>query len=185
MKTLFLDKKIDYNGSQLRSSWIRKTSGIKNDAMVAFIGGCNVLPEFMVDLEDKAAGCEIFSEEMLHFIIEHAEIDLEKMILRQRLLASIVIQAINKERPDISLIRSGNDIYDRDSKLNVSIATTSPVSGLIHFGINVSSENTPVKTKSLNDYQLNPKTFALNVMKEYKQELDGVEHARGKVKKVD
>lgn len=186
MKLQFINKKINYDGSQLRSHWIYNTTQILGDAVAAFCGKCDVSPEFMVDLVDKNARCRIYSEEMLHFIIECFDMDLEKAILHQRLFVTDVkdelILRIGSRNN--SIIRRGNDLFDGPAKLNVSIATVSPVSSLIHVGINISSKNTPVKTKGLKDYKINPRIFAEDVMKRYVSEIEGVAESRCKVKGV-
>ncbi len=191
MLTMFIDKPIDYDGSQLVSHWIFNQTGRPEDAVVAFIGGCDVKLDHMVDLVDKRASCKIFSEKMLHFICEHFDHDLEKMVLRQRLLVAIIKDVILRQaqdervaQNDRSLERRGNDIYDGDAKVNISIATASPVSTLMHIGVNISSKNTPVKTKGLEDYELDAKTFAEEVMKRYSAEVEGIKEARAKVKWV-
>ena len=184
MKKLFTDKKIDYDGSQLRSKWIADNFDIEDDAVVAFIGACDVRPEFMVDLEDLEAGASIYSEEMLHFIIEHLGVTLKETVLRQRIIISLIKEALGKiiEQP---IIRNGDDLYDGESKLTISIATTSPSSGLIHAGINIRSDNTPVKTKGLKDYQIEPRVFGLQVIKSYVDEEKMIEKCLKKVKEVD
>ena len=42
MKTLFIDKEIKYIGSQLAPHWIYKNFKIQGDAIVAFVGECEV-----------------------------------------------------------------------------------------------------------------------------------------------
>ena len=151
--------------------------------MVAFAGPCDVLPEKMVDLVDRNEGKKIRSEEMLHFIVEFFGKDLVQTILLQRLLVSLAQQEIMFRTKNF-LIRSGNDLFDGESKLSVSIATASPVSTLIHFGINISSKNTPVKTRGLSDYGIDPQGFAKSMMETFKHEVETVETARSKVKAV-
>lgn len=192
MNTKYLPDRINYDGSQLRSHWIFETAGLLGDAIVAFRGKCDVLREYMVDLVDKQAGSRIYSEDMLHFIVEHFDTDLERCILRQRLLIAIILEVLCKfplplgerVKGEGGVDRRGNDLFDGDAKLSVSIATASPVSCLLHVGINVSSKNTPIKTKGLQDYNINPKALAEDVMKMYKIELEGVEEARWKVRGV-
>lgn len=185
MQIKFLGQNINYDGSQLRSHWIFDTTELSGNAAVAFVGGCNVLPEYMVDLADKNAGCKIYSEDMLHFIVERFDCSLNEMILHQRLFVAIMNEELGSRRSlNSTIVRNGNDLYDGDAKLNVSIATASPVSCLMHVGINISSKNTPVKTKSLNDYGINPKSFAENALKKYKDEVEGVKIAREKAKWV-
>jgi len=184
MKTKFIGRKIDYDGSQLSSHWAYRTCNLLGDSAVAFVGACDVSLDRMVDLSDVKEGASIRSREMLHFIIEHFDQDLEKTILRQRLFAQIVLDELcNHTKRKIR--REGDDLYDGGAKLCVSIATASPVSTLIHFGINISSRGTPVKTRGLNDYRIKPKPFALAVLKNYTAELDSIADARCKVRGVE
>ncbi|MBI2091760.1 MAG: DUF366 family protein, partial [Deltaproteobacteria bacterium] len=129
-------------------------------------------------------GCKIYSEEMLHFIVEKFGGDLDHMILHQRIFVSLIADALRSYLPDLIIKREGNDLFDGHAKLNISIATASPVSCLMHIGINISSHNTPVKTKGLNDYKINPKTFAEKVLKSYKKEVESIAVARSKAKPV-
>lgn len=184
MNSLFFDKRIDYTGKQLRSHYIYEQFGMSGDAIVAFCGLCDVKREAMVDVEDVIAQNVIYSDDMLHFLVEHFNTDLERIILRQMLLAAIVQDRLMRAPGPSVVIRKGSDIYDNDAKLSVSIATVSPVSSLIHFGINISSANTPVTTKGLNDYRINPHQFALMVMEQYTRDHDTVDHARCKVRWV-
>jgi len=139
----------------------------------------------MVDQEDVMAGEHIFSEDMLHFIAEHFEMDLEKTVMRQRLLITI-IKEILERNPAIRLRRSGDDIYYNEKKLSVSIATLTRVSTAIHTGLNISSANTPVATVSLPELGINDwERFAGEVMRAYCHELADIRLARCKVKGVD
>lgn len=175
MISSFISQRINYNGSQIESLWAYKKFGIKGDSIVAFIGGCNIPFAKMVDEEDKCLKSKIYSRLMLHFIIEHFETGLERAILKQRLLAAIVKDVLGK-----SIKRDGDDLYDGDAKLSISIATISPVSTKIHFGINIDSRGTPVKTKGLKDYRIEPKPFAVEVMRRYIAEMEGIKQARYK-----
>ena len=123
----------------------------------------------MVDLEDVKAKARIYSDSMLHFIVEHHNPDLENAILRQLLLTTIVNEVIIEAKPGRDIRRDGSDLYDDDAKLSISIATVTPLSSLIHFGINISSSNTPVKTRGLQDYGLDPRIVAESVMEKYKR----------------
>ncbi|MBI5299050.1 MAG: DUF366 family protein [Deltaproteobacteria bacterium] len=185
LKSIFLEKSIPYDGTALCSGWIKKQTGIEGDAVISFIGGADVPIEHMVDLEDVARNAPIFSELMLHFIIEIADTDLEKMVLRQRLLIAILKDELQKFPNTQNIRRSGNDLYDGKAKLSVSVATSSPKSCLIHTAINILHENTSVLTKGLSDYEIAPKTLAETVMKKFVEELKGVTHAQTKVRAVN
>jgi len=184
VKNLHLDTPILYDGIQLRSYWIRDLTHLSGDAIVSFRGPANVPIEKMVDLEDVARNAPIYSEDMLHFIVEHFDLDLEKMVLRQRLLVAIIQDLLKKWPQCANIRRRGNDLYDGDAKLSVSVATSSPVSCLIHTGINISSQNTPVLTKGLKDYDIDPLKLAKEVLQAYVKEMEGVTHARTKVRPV-
>lgn len=184
MQIKFVDQKIDYNGSQLAPHWIFKTFGIQGDALVAFRGGSDVGLDKMVDLVDVKEGRPIWSEEMLHFLGEFFDTDLTKTILLERLLVSIAQQEIVFRTKNPLIIRGGNDLYDGDAKLSVAIATASPLSTLIHFGINIVSTGTPVKTKGLADYQIDPVTFARSVLETFRDEVATIHVARSKVRAV-
>lgn len=184
MQSLLIDKSITYDGSQLCSHWILKNTQLKGDAIVAFIGPCQVELTQMVDLEDVINKKPIYSELMLHFLVEHFESDLEKAILRQRLLMAQIQEEYRGYLPFAPIVRKGDDLFIENFKLTVSIATTSPVSTLIHAGINISSYKTPVPTRGLKDDHIDPVLFAKGVMKRYVEEIEGIKWARAKVRGV-
>jgi len=90
VKTHAVPGRVDYDGTQIHSLWAYRTYGVQGDSLVAFQGGCEIPFANMVDLEDVLAKSRIASPMMLHFIAEHFDLDLEKAVLRQRLLAAIV-----------------------------------------------------------------------------------------------
>ncbi len=227
MRTIFSDLRIDYDGSQLRSGWLAEAFGLAPDAegaMAAFLGGCDVKPEFVVDLEEVASGEPIRAALMLHFIAEFPERDLEKTVLRQRLLAAAVrdelaarttrvstaedAESRGGQRPcgscdnnksqqlssahsassavksPVVIVRRGDDLYDGDRKLSVSIATLSPNSALLHFAINVDPAGAPVPAKGLAEYGVDPREFAEAVLSSYAAETSGARRAVGKVRLV-
>jgi hypothetical protein len=184
MKTLFVSHKITYTGEQLSALWAYMNFGIQGDSLVAFCGPCDIPLSKMVDAADVRQGARIASRLMLHFIEEHFDLNLEKAVLRQRLLASIVRDVLLKWRPKVKVRRDGDDLYEGKRKLSISIATLSPVSTLIHFGINIISAGAPVAAKGLGDYRVAPRPFAQEVMKRYAAEMDSVQAAATKVRGV-
>ncbi|MBI5779527.1 MAG: DUF366 family protein [Planctomycetes bacterium] len=181
MISAFLPKKIKYTGRQLTSLWAYRNFGLQGDSIVAFVGPCNIPFKLMADVEDVRGRHKIYSSLMLHFIIEHFDCDLEKAVLRQRLLAGIVKETLEGNHRLHRLRRRGDDLYDGAAKLSISVATASPVSTMIHFAINIETKHTPVKTAGLNDYKVNPRQFALKIMQAYTEEMQGVKQARCKV----
>ena len=183
MRSKYSDTTLEYNGSQLRSHFLRENFALSGDAIVAFCGPCSV-SSHMVDLEDVEKKEFIFSESMLHFIVEHFDGSLETAILRKRLLVAAIGDAVNTKRDKIVLRRSGNGLYCEKKKFNVAVATLSPVSSLIHVGVNISSKNTPIPTISLNDLRMDVKGFAAIIMKVYCDEIASAARSRTKVKAV-
>ena len=183
MKNKFIDKKIDYTGQQLRSHYIFEAFGIEGDAIISFVGACDV-EDHMVDLSDKVKKEFIKSDKMLHFLIEHFDNDLEKAILRKRLLVAVIMEEIRRNTIEIhrnTLSRKENGIYSGKKKLSVAVATASPVSTLIHIGLNISSKNTPVETIGLEDLVIEPKKLALDVIELYCKEIGSIRQSRCKV----
>lgn len=184
VKVTFIRDRIKYTGRELRSHYAYRNFDILGNSLIAFCGGCDVRSDDLVDLADAKTKADIYSEEMLHFIGEFFGSDLEKTILRQRLLMAILRDEI-EIRAGIRLLRVGDDLYEGDRKITVSIATSSPVSTMIHAGVNILSEFTPVKTKGLSDYGIEPQTFAEAVLAKFKKEMEGVAEAACKVRGVD
>lgn len=136
MECIIIDKKLDYDGSQISSLWAYNVADVQADSIIAFRGACDVKIEHMIDLEDKKQGDIIFSTDMLHFVIEHFDsTDLKLVYARQRLFTSIVREVLSSRYSGIT--RNGDDLFTGGKKLTISIASTSAVSQKIHFGINV------------------------------------------------
>lgn len=181
-----LSHPLKYDGTQLSSLWAFRQFKLQGDSIVCFSGPCDVKLSEMVDLADVIHNSPIFSEDMLHFIIEHFDMDLEKTIIRQRLLMALIKEML-ESKTGARLVRRGDDIYQAGNKLSVSIATTSPVSTMIHTGLNISSNNTPVPTIGLIDLGL-LKEDILHIGQEiaqaYLEETSGIKLARCKVRGV-
>ena len=205
MKTKFLNQTLKYDGSQLRSLFAYLDHEVMGDSIVSWEGPCDVSLDHMVDGEDFKAGAKIYSESMLHFIIEIFGAPLKEMTLVQRLFSEIVARTIYEySKGQVYLHRQGDDLYcldgensefrlarkNFDEKFNVSVATVSPTSGLIHFGLNIDSQGTPVKTYSLQklisecEIQLTPKSLAFRLMEKFKEEYNHTQRAICKVKWV-
>jgi len=184
MKTKFIDTEIKYIGSQLSPHWIYKNFNIQGDAIVAFTGECDVKLTEMVDIEDVINNEPIYSKSMLSFISEQFGVGLSEGVFRQRLLICIIKELL--EEKGIYVVRQGDDLMIDGKKLSVSIATKSATSVLIHTGLNIISEGTPVKASGLSsDLGIeNVKEFGNEVMNRYANELDDIALAATKVRGV-
>jgi len=180
---------LTYDGRQLAPHWIYRQHDLLGDAVVAFRGACDVKLTEMVDIEDVKASAPIYSPQMVHFIAEFFDLDLEKTVYRQRLLI-VTAKEYLEEKLDQPVTRRGDDLYLRRSqdgqpgKLSVSIATSSPVSTLIHTGFNVQTEGTPVATVGLAEIGIDPDDFAQVVLNRYTAEVEDIWLARCKVRPV-
>jgi hypothetical protein len=186
MRSRFIKEEIGYTGEQLHSLYAYDNFGIAGDSIIAFIGPCDVSLKGIVDLEDVKAGKRIHVPRMLHFIAEHFDFDLEKAILRQYLLVDVIKDLLNEKLGKLTVKRSEGDILINEAKLGMSVATASPVSSLIHAGINIiGPENTNVKNKGLSDYNIDPIFLASEVIDRYTKEIERINLARCKTRWVE
>ena len=184
MHTKLIEKEIKYIGSQLAPHWIYKNFKLQGDAIVAFIGECEVALTEMVDIEDVINNEPIYSKSMLNFITEQFNVNLVEGVFRQRLLICIIKELL--EERGIFVVRNGDDLMIDGRKLSVSIATKSTTSILIHTGLNILSEGAPVKASGLTSELgiTDVREFALEVMKRYSEELEDINLASTKVRGV-
>ncbi len=180
-------EEITYDGTQLTSLWAFRRYRLQGNSIVSFRGPCRVDVEKLVDAQDTLDGAFIYSPDMLHFIVEHFDNDLEKAVYRQRLLV-VLIRDVLKGMLGVGRIsRTGDDLYVEDRKLSVSIATVSPVSTLIHTGLNIDTTGTPVPAVGLVDLNLGGEAvydLASRICRAYTAEIAGIFLARCKVRGV-
>ncbi len=191
MLTKFIQNEFPYDGTQLRSLFGYLDHGLLGDSVVSWVGACEIDFAHMVDGEDLLEKSEIRGGRMVHFILEKFHATLPEMVALQRLFAAIVKDVIvEKENghPRFPIRRSGDDIYlvlpDGEGKLSISIATVSPLSGLVHFAVNVTNDGTPVRTASLEDLRFSAKEFAELVLSRFRDECRSIREATMKVKWV-
>jgi hypothetical protein len=170
--------------TELYGHFAFKNFGIAGDAAVAFIGPCDVEGERLVDLADKRAGEKIKAARMLHFIVEHFGVPLAEAVWRQRLFAAIVSEEVSARAPKASVRREGDDVFAGDGKLTVSIATVSPTSVLVHFGVNVDGSGAPVAVADLQSLGIDARELAPAVLVRYAAEAESARAAACKVKGV-
>ncbi len=188
-KFLELSRPLTYEGHQLSPHWIYRQHDLLGDAVVAWIGPCEVKITEMVDLEDVKSISPIYSPRMVHFIAEFFDLDLEKAVYRQRLLITTAKEYL-EENFGLPVIRKGDDLFlsrpgdKKPGKLSVSIATSSAISTLIHTGFNVLTEGTPVVTAGLAEFSVEPEAFGRAVLKRFAEEVEDIWLARCKVRPV-
>lgn len=185
---LVSDHPITYDGRQLAPHWIYRQFDLMGDAVVAFMGPCQVALSEMVDIEDVKAAAPISSPLMLHVIAEFFSSDLHTTVYRQRLLV-VTAKELLETLTDRPVTRRGDDLYlpradGSPGKLSVSIATASSVSTLIHTGLNIETAGTPVPTVGLAELGIDAYAFAAKLLQHYAAELEDIWQARCKVRGV-
>lgn len=184
MKSKWIEKEFKYDGSQLQSLFAYLNHNVLGDSIVSWAGACDVTFDHMVDGEDLLKKALIQSDKMLHFLIEIFDEKLITGVAIQRLLSTIVRDIILEYTPSAKIIRDGDDLYWENKKLNVSIATSSPRSVMIHLGVNITNDSTPVPTCALIDFKIPHVEFAKSVMESFCAEYESIKTATQKVKWV-
>jgi len=184
MMTAFIEGPVHYSGRELRSRWIAERAGLEGDAIVAFRGSCLVAGRDLVDLEDLELGNTVAGEDMLSFIVEIFGLSLVGVTFAQRLLCSIAQGILNEGLGRPAIERRGDDLFLGRGKLSVSVATVSPVSGLIHLALNITTAGVPVQAACLADLGLDHRWVAGEVLRRFADEADSVVRASRKVRPV-
>ena len=192
MQYKHLFEEIVYNGN-FYGNYNYEKADILGNSIISFIGPCNI-KDHMVDLKDIKMQEFITSNNMLHFIIELFDTrSLREAVLMQRLFIQKCIELINDylegdTRCVQRVWREGDDVIEASSggKLSVSIATLSPISSLIHVGLNITTEGTPeeIHCSCLSDFDINPVSFAEGCANRFMNEFNDVNEACWKVKGV-
>jgi hypothetical protein len=177
-------EKLTYFGPELRPHFILSKWKIEDSALVAFLGPCEVKTDHLVDWEDRLQNDFIRAKEMIHFLGEFFGATLKEGIWIQRLLVSELCAELHKA--GIMAIRDGDDLFVDMKKLTVSIVTASPVSVLLHLGVNIDSEGAPVAATGLKHYLTQEKIMALIqvLLTRFETEFKSVHRASVKVRPV-
>lgn len=158
MKTLVLEEAREYRGPELRSHFLLETFGLRGSGWVAFQGPCHVQTASLVDLEDRLESESIVAKKMLHFLGEFFGMTLREGVIWQRWWIACFAQCLRDAVPSIKLTQRGNDLYmvenGLERKLSVSIATVTPVSVVMHFGVNIDPNGAPVAAVGLEELGL-------------------------------
>jgi hypothetical protein len=176
-KVKMLKKRLNYDGSQLRSLWALEELGLQGNSIVIFRGGMNVTREQMRDLKDKREQREIKGENLIHFIVEsiNPSADLRLAFYAQRLLLSIAKDKLMEF--GVKAAREGGDLYFNGRKLSVSIANSNLNGYKIHLGINITSKQAPEGTIGLweIDKKIKPMELAKSIAKQFAMECEDIE----------
>jgi len=174
-----------YTGVELRPHFLLTEMGLRGSAVGAFIGPCRVQTEHLVDWEDRLAHDRIEAAWMVHFIGEFFGMGLREGVFAQRLLMSLMGEVLGEQLLRGETVRrSGDDLFIADRKLSVSIVTASPVSLLLHAGINIDPAGAPVPAVGLAELGVLPERWVPEVLSRFAKEWEEIHWACAKVRPV-
>jgi hypothetical protein len=177
-----------YTGPELRPHFILSTFGVRGSAIVAFKGPCKVETAELVDWEDRIEKDRIESACMLHFLGEFFGLSLREGVFFQRLFVASLYENLFNSLPQLSKAefrRQGDDLFFKERKLSVSIVTASPVSVVMHTGLNIDPSGAPVAAVGLSELGIaHPLEWAQAFLQSVQQEWESIEWACTKVRPV-
>jgi len=190
LEIAFFEKQFSYRGPELRPHFLLTEFGLRGSAIGSWVGPCDVATGELVDWEDRLSQDSIKAESMIHFIGEFFGISLNEGVLMQRLFMATARDVLS-EALKVDLIRSGDDLFYEKKKMSVSIVTASPVSKLLHVGINWNSKGAPVEAIGIGELTGNSeielqraKILSLKILSAFQEEISSVEWACAKVRPV-
>ena len=184
--TVFSKVERPYTGVELRPHFLLTELGLRGSGVGAFTGPCRVATEHLVDWEDRIAQDRIEARRMVHFIGEFFGVGLREGVLAQRLLMALMGESLGERLRAAGrfVLREGDDLFVDRRKLTVSIATASPVSLLLHVGVNIDPEGAPVPAIGLTELGVSPEEWVPAVLERFAGEWEGIDWACAKVRPV-
>lgn len=195
LKTHFSKVERSYTGKELRPHFLLSELSIQGSGLGVFCGPCKVETECLVDWEDRLNKDFIEAKQMIHLIGEFFGITLSEGVLIQRLLMSVAGESLNEfftknnaQQHGTLVSRLGDDLFIAGRKLSVSIVTSSPVSQLLHCGINLDSTGAPVRAIGLYDLGYSraqiEEVWIPIFLEKFKGEWESIDWACAKVRPV-
>ncbi|MFP4458917.1 MAG: DUF366 family protein [Candidatus Zixiibacteriota bacterium] len=166
-----LNREMSMTKDALFPQWALDKFDIIGDSIVAFKGPFDMTEEEFYNLSEKRPGeLKLSGKEMLHFIIEHFNNKISLSVYRQYLLVSIVEEKLVRRKTKVGIIRWGEDIYDEDKILSVSVITANAVSTKIHLGLFIEDDEDN-GIRGLKHFDILPEEFAEIAVSQYRAEF--------------
>jgi hypothetical protein len=180
-----------YTGVELRPHFLLSELMLRGSGVGVFVGPCRVQTEHLVDWEDRLARDRIEARKMIHFIGEFFGMTLNEGVLTQRFFMATMMDVLNEMLRDLGkpgeLYRTGDDLWlgadpETRRKLSVSIVTATPVSALMHVGINIDPAGAPVPALGIAELGLKPEQVISRFEERFSKEWADMKWACTKVR---
>lgn len=106
---------------------------------------------------------------MLHIIIEHKKNSLKEIELQRRLFTTILHHSFGSE-----FQRQNSTLYFQGIPVNVSIMSHAIRTSIIYFGFFIEPYTATLPFLGIEQFDINPKTFACSVMQAYCKEQEEI-----------
>jgi hypothetical protein len=178
MEIHIVPEQLCYDGAQIHPLWAYETLGVRGDSIVIFQGPMHVAPSHIRDVEDLREGRAIAGDNLIHFIVEHFNTPASMRIAyyMQRLLIICIKEELLKY--GIQAHRRGDDLFVKERKLTVSIATCGITSEKIHCGVNITTTGVPEDVRAIGLSELGIEDaveFARTVAENFSKEIEDIE----------
>jgi len=170
MTFLLAPDKLELTPEVLKPHWALKRFKLVGDSIVAFRGGVKLSPEQYVDLLEAQRERPIPNVDLLHFVVEHFDDDLERAILKENILINIAQEKILHRAPKSGVMRWGDNLYDGKYRLTISCATKTLVSAKIHLGICIDSDEEN-GYHGISEFGIDPFELAEVVANQYRADM--------------
>src|SRR6185312_1159611 len=110
---------------------------------------------------------------------------LNEGVLTQRFFMATIADVLNEGQSKARVTRRGDDLFALERKLSVSIVTASPVSVLLHAGLNIDPTGAPVPAIGLEELGFRKREALFRLIQErFLEEWNDMKWACTKVRPV-
>ncbi len=171
MDYLLVPEPMEMTIDAMRPHWALKKFDLWGDSMVIFRGPMNIKPDEGIDLKEFKRGTVFPKGDILHFIIEHFNDELEKGVLRQNILVSIAEEKLaHRIGSSQKILRWGDDLYDEDRRLTLTAVAPTLVSVKIHLGICIDADE-DAGFAGISEYSLDPNELGEVIGNQYRADI--------------
>ena len=165
MQSYYIEKITDFHEKNLHSNWARTQFDIQDDCIIAFSGAYKPLKHPSLPGSKKKVNPKIF-DFMLQFFVKHKRLSFREAETRRRLL----IEFMKTELGDTFFSLNGH-ILHHQNQLSISSIHSNLRASLFHIAFFIHPLPKDLHILSLDQLDIDPKAFALQVVKRYCEEI--------------